>query len=69
MLACWRIDAVISQPQSLYRNAPGDVRFDDLSYVLRANAAIPDLVGIHHDVRTMLALVQTSGLVGANCDL
>ena len=69
MLACWSIDAVISQPQSLYRNAPGDVRFDDLSYVLRANAAIPDLVRINHDVRSVLTLIQAAGFVGANACL
>lgn len=35
----------------------------------RRDAAIPDRIGIHHDSRTMLALIQTSGHVGANAFL
>ena len=69
MIACWRIDAVISQPQSFYWNAASDVRFDDLGYVLKANAAIPNLIRINHNIRSMLALIQTSSFIGANCGL
>src|SRR5438270_9060459 len=69
MLATLGVDALISHHQTLDRHAAQEVRFDDFVHVLSPHAAIPDRVGIDHQVGSMLALVEASGLVSAKAVL
>jgi len=41
------------------------VRFNDLINVRSGDMPIPDSVGIDHNVRAMLTLVETTRLIGA----
>ena len=66
MLTSRGIDAMVLQPQPFYRHSTHDVRLDNLCHILLLYAAIPDLVRINHDVRSVLTLIQAAGLVGAN---
>src|SRR5437016_433809 len=65
MLATLGVDALISHHQTLDRHAAQKVRLDDFVHVLSSHAAIPDRIGIDHQVGSMLALVEASGFVGA----
>ena len=69
MLTIRRIDAFFLQSQPLHRNPTGNVRFNDLGHVVGTNSPVPDLIRINDHVRSVLALVQTTGFVGANCCL
>src|SRR5271166_588413 len=42
------------------------MRFDDLRHVGNLNVAIPNTLRIHHHGRSMLAVVQTASLIGAD---
>ncbi len=61
-----RIKARIGQYKTLNRATPDDVFADDLVNVRRLNKPVPDLFRIDHYDRSMLALFQASGLVGAD---
>ena len=63
MLATGRVDAGIAQPQPLYWLASHDVRIDDFIHVGQRHPAIPHPIGIDHQVRTVLALVQAPRLI------
>jgi len=60
------IEAVVSNPKSLHRLAVHNVRFDDLLNIGGRHLPIPHAVGIHDYGRSMLALIQASGHVGAH---
>ena len=60
------IKAVISDDQPLDRPSRNEVFADNLRHVLDADVAVPDRLGINDYGRPMLALVETSGLVGAD---
>jgi hypothetical protein len=59
------VKAGIGQDQSLHWLSTYDVGFDNLIHIGRRDSAIPDRVRVHDQIRTMLALIQTAGLVGA----
>jgi len=42
---------------------------DDLLDILHMNEPIPHRIGIHHDHRPMLTLIETSELIGADLAL
>ncbi len=42
---------------------------DDLLHVIRMNEPIPDRIGIDHNDRAMLTLIEASQLVGADLPL
>jgi hypothetical protein len=63
MLATRRVDAGIAQPQPLDWFSSDNVGLDDFFYIGEGHAAIPHAFRIDHDVRTMFALVQASGLI------
>ena len=66
MRAALRIDACIGEPKPLDRPAADQVFRDNLFRVGRLHAAVPDSLRVHDDGRSMLALVQASGLVDAH---
>ena len=43
-----------------------NVGLDDLHHICDSDVAVPDAFGIHRHIRTMLALVEASALVGAD---
>jgi hypothetical protein len=69
MLAGISIQAGIRQPQPLNRLSSDDVRFHDLFDIGRGNVSIPDCVRVDHDVRPVLALIKTAGLIGPDLTL
>jgi hypothetical protein len=56
----------IGEPQAFDRLAADDVRLDNFIHVRFGDVPIPDRVGIDHDIRSMLALIETTGLIGAH---
>ena len=66
MLAGVRIEAGLGQTQALEGPAFDDMRLDDFCNVGLGNVAIPDRIGIDDDVRSVLALIETPGLVSAH---
>ena len=64
-----RIQARISQSQPLHRTSIYQVFANDLLHVLHMNEPIPHCIGIHHDHRPMLTLVEASQLIGAHLPL
>jgi len=66
MLAGLGVDAAVTEPQTLDRAVTYDVRPDDLGDVGHVYVSIPNALGIDHHGRTVLALVEASGFVGAN---
>jgi hypothetical protein len=66
MRAMFSIEAGGGESQPLHRAAMHQVLVDDLIYIFKPDKAIPDSLGIDHNRRTMLALVETAGLVGAD---
>ena len=63
------IQTFILQPQSFHRNPPDDVRLQISSTSASVTPPYQIGLGIDHEVRPVLALVQASGLVGANLAL
>ena len=60
------IDAGFRQSQPFYWAALDEVLPNDLLNVAGVNVAVPDGFGIDNDHRAMLALVQATGLIGAD---
>jgi hypothetical protein len=60
------IHTLVRQAQTFDGLAADDVAVDDLGDVGFAHAAVPDGVGINHHRGSMLALIETSGPVGAD---
>ena len=60
------IYARISQPQPFHRPSTHQVLGHDLFRVFRRHMPVPDRVGVHHNRRPVLALVQAAGLVNAH---
>jgi hypothetical protein len=54
------VDAFVFEHQSLNRPASYNVGLNDLLDVGRGDSAIPDRLGIHHEIRPVLALIQAS---------
>jgi hypothetical protein len=61
------IEAAVGNPQTIDGAAADDMRFYYVSNIGLSQAAVPYRFGLNHDGGTMLALVQASGLVGADC--
>jgi len=66
MLASFRVQATIGQSQTLDRLSADNVRLDDFVDVGFGDVAVPDGIRVNHDVGAVLALIETSGLIGAD---
>jgi hypothetical protein len=66
VFAGWGIQAGIGQAESFDWLTCDDVGVDDLVDVGFGNVSVPDGVGVDDDVRAVLALIEASGLVGAD---
>lgn len=60
------IEAGIGDDEALYRTAADDVAVNDLINIGGGDASVPNRFGIDHHVRAVFALIEASGLVGAN---
>ena len=60
------VQAVVVQAEAFDRLSADDVGVNDFVDVGLGDRAIPDGVRINHDIWTVLALVQASGLVGTD---
>ncbi len=58
------IQAGVGHHQALNRFAANDVGFDDFVNIGFGDESVPDRIGINHEVRAVLALVETASLVG-----
>jgi hypothetical protein len=56
----------VGNDEALDRAAAYDVRFDNFVDVFRFDASVPDCLGVNHDRRAQLALIQATGFVGAD---
>jgi hypothetical protein len=56
----------IGNAQALDRTVIHNVRLNDFVDVFRTNAAVPDLIRINYNRRAEFALIEASGLIGAN---
>jgi hypothetical protein len=59
-----RVQAPVSQLQALYWFAADYVGLDDFVDVGLGNVSVPDGVRIDHQIRAVLALIETARLVG-----
>ena len=66
MRANRRVDTFIRQPQTLDRPLMNDVRFDNFRHVFGFDAAVPNCFRVNNHGWPVLALIQTTGFVGAN---
>jgi hypothetical protein len=64
--AMFGVQACIGQPETLDWPTVEEVFRDDFLYVADVNEAVPDSLGIDHDDRTVLTLVEATRLVGAD---
>jgi hypothetical protein len=69
MLTRLCIEAGLRQPQPLDGLSADDVRFDDFINIGFGDVAVPDRVGINHNIRSVLALIQTARLIGSHTPL
>lgn len=63
MLTTSGVEAMICSHQPLDRFSANDVGFDDFVNIVGCYASIPDRVWIDHNVGTMFALIETTGLI------
>ena len=66
MLTRLSIETLVCEAKALDWLPSDDMRIDDLVDISLSDVAVPDSFGIDDDVRSVLALVQTSGLVRAD---
>jgi hypothetical protein len=64
-----RVEAIVGDYQTAHRLAAEDVRLDDLVQVFVAYSSVPYRFRINDHIRSVLALVETARLVGANAAL
>lgn len=65
VLARRRVQARVSQAESLDRRAAEDMRVDNLADVGLGDVSVPDGVGLDHDIWAVLALIEAARLVRA----
>jgi len=58
------VETGVGQRQSLDWLSAQDVRLDNLIDIVQRHPAIPDRIGIDHEVGAVLALIEAAGLVG-----
>jgi hypothetical protein len=63
------VDARVSEAKPFDRHATDQMTLDDLGDVGFRDAAVPHGVGIHDDRRTVLALIEAAGFIGAHAPL
>jgi hypothetical protein len=69
MRATLCIQTRIGQPQPFDGPPAQEMFLDNLLHIPHVNEAIPDRIRIHHNNRSMLALVQASKLIGPDFTL
>jgi hypothetical protein len=60
------IEAAFGKAQALHGAAPDEMFVDYLLYILSFDEAVPDRLWVNDHGRTVFALVEASGLVGAD---
>ena len=63
------IKAGVRDPQPLNRTTSYDVSIDNFVDILQFHPPVPHSLGINHYSWAVLALVEASGLIGANLSL
>jgi hypothetical protein len=66
MRAMLGVKASLREPQPFHRSAMNKVLRHDFLYIFDLHETIPDSLGIDHDDRTVLALVEAARLVRTN---
>jgi hypothetical protein len=66
VLARFRIQAGVRQPKALDRFAADDVGFNDFIDIGFGDKSVPDGIGINHQIRAVLTLVETASLIGTH---
>jgi hypothetical protein len=66
VLAAGGIDAALRQDKVGDALSSDEVQLDNSVDVFELNPAVPYCLGINHHSRAMLALLETSGLIGAD---
>lgn len=69
VLAAIGVEATVFDSQPFNRFSADDVRFYDFVHICQRHASVPHGFGIHNDIWPMLALIQTTGLIGAHSSL
>src|SRR5512143_760117 len=69
MRAGRRIEARVRRYQPLDGFSTNDVRIENLVDIFRGDVSIPNRLRINNDIRAVLALVEASGLIGADLSL
>jgi hypothetical protein len=69
VLASRRIEARGREHQSLHGLAAHNVRVNDFVNVRFGHAPVPNCLRVDHDIRTVLALIETARLVGPHSPL
>ena len=69
MLAGFGVEALIRQAQALDRFSADDVGVDDFVDIGFSDVAVPDSIGVDHDIWAMLALVEASRLIRSDSAL
>ena len=64
MFAGGSIQAGVGQHQAPHGLSTDDVRFDDVVNVGFGDVSVPHGIGIDHDIRAVLALIETARLIG-----
>ena len=58
------VDAFLGQPQAFHGLAANQMLFHNLRGVGGLDMAVPDCIRIDHQIRAVLSLIETAGLVG-----
>lgn len=69
MFASGSIQAGVGQHQTLHGFSTDDVRFDDFVNGGCGDVSVPHGIGIDHDIRAVLALIEAAGLISADSSL
>ena len=69
MLTTRGIQAGVGQAEPFHRSAANNVRLNNLLDIRLGHSAIPYRIWINNDVGAVLALIETSSLIGANLAL
>ena len=64
MLTTGRVDARVRQSESLDGLPTDDVRFNYFVHIGQRHATVPNRVRIDDQIRSVLALIKTAGLIG-----
>ena len=64
MFTSGRIQAFVREPQARDRFPANNVGFDNFVDVRLGDVSVPDCLGINHEIRSVLTLVEAACLIG-----